>query len=217
MAKKRVHDLAKEFGLQSKVILAFLKARGEFVKSASSTLEPSVVAMIREEFGSRVPSAETSARMESTAKRSPVSFGDIEAALAGSPYSLPNEQRAYIEETFLPIVSALQERVSIARNLISAAGRQSLGRINRTSEIYESNKIEGLGPDLATTSRLLAEYSLDEQVGATVAQDAIQRCIDAEPKVRDVIGLGAARYSPKSSVLTRSALSPRVTSANCMN
>jgi translation initiation factor IF-2 len=44
VAKVRVHELAKEFGVESKVILATLKDMGEFVKSASSTIEaPSYV------------------------------------------------------------------------------------------------------------------------------------------------------------------------------
>jgi translation initiation factor IF-2 len=41
--KARVHELAKEFGLESKVVLAKLNEIGEFVKSASSTVEPPVV------------------------------------------------------------------------------------------------------------------------------------------------------------------------------
>ena len=40
MAKVRVHELAKELGVESKVVLAKLGEMGEFVKSASSTVEP---------------------------------------------------------------------------------------------------------------------------------------------------------------------------------
>ena len=39
MAKTRVHELAKELGVESKVVLEKLKEMGEFVKSASSTIE----------------------------------------------------------------------------------------------------------------------------------------------------------------------------------
>ncbi|WP_171058338.1 translation initiation factor IF-2 N-terminal domain-containing protein, partial [Modestobacter altitudinis] len=35
--KARVHELAKELGIDSKTVLAKLKEQGEFVKSASST------------------------------------------------------------------------------------------------------------------------------------------------------------------------------------
>ncbi|MCW2608159.1 MAG: infB, partial [Frankiales bacterium] len=37
--KARVHELAKELGLESKAVLSWLKDNGEFVKSASSTIE----------------------------------------------------------------------------------------------------------------------------------------------------------------------------------
>ena len=48
MAKLRVYELAKELGVESKQLLAHLKEQGEFVRSASSTIEPPVVRKIRE-------------------------------------------------------------------------------------------------------------------------------------------------------------------------
>ena len=42
MVKKRVYELAKEFGVDSKTVLERLKSMGEFVKSASSTVEAPV-------------------------------------------------------------------------------------------------------------------------------------------------------------------------------
>ncbi|HKJ11687.1 MAG TPA: translation initiation factor IF-2 [Ornithinimicrobium sp.] len=48
MAKVRVYELAKELGVESKQLLAHLKEQGEFVRSASSTIEPPVVRKIRE-------------------------------------------------------------------------------------------------------------------------------------------------------------------------
>ncbi len=41
--KLRVHELAKQLGVTSKELLATLKEEGEFVKTASSTIEPPVV------------------------------------------------------------------------------------------------------------------------------------------------------------------------------
>ncbi|MFI9117828.1 translation initiation factor IF-2 [Streptomyces bikiniensis] len=43
MAKVRVYELAKEFGVESKVVMAKLQELGEFVRSASSTIEAPVV------------------------------------------------------------------------------------------------------------------------------------------------------------------------------
>ncbi|MEP7016709.1 MAG: translation initiation factor IF-2 [Actinomycetota bacterium] len=50
MAKVRVYELAKELGVESKILLNHLKENGEFVRSASSTIEPPVVRKIRETF-----------------------------------------------------------------------------------------------------------------------------------------------------------------------
>jgi len=53
--KARVHELAKELGVESKVVLAKLKEMGEFVKSASSTVEAPVARRLREVFASAQP------------------------------------------------------------------------------------------------------------------------------------------------------------------
>ncbi|WP_434743263.1 translation initiation factor IF-2 [Micromonospora sp. SH-82] len=59
--KARVHELAKELGVESKTVLAKLKDMGEFVKSASSTVEAPVARRLRNAFaasaGSPAPAA----------------------------------------------------------------------------------------------------------------------------------------------------------------
>ncbi|WP_433532012.1 translation initiation factor IF-2 [Micromonospora sp. CA-263727] len=59
--KARVHELAKELGVESKTVLAKLKEMGEFVKSASSTVEAPVARRLRNAFvasgGAGAPSA----------------------------------------------------------------------------------------------------------------------------------------------------------------
>jgi hypothetical protein len=52
--KVRVHELAAELGWTSRQLLAELCRRGEFVKSAASTLEAPVVRAIRREFAAAV-------------------------------------------------------------------------------------------------------------------------------------------------------------------
>ncbi|MGH3642667.1 MAG: translation initiation factor IF-2, partial [Mycobacterium sp.] len=51
--KARVHELAKELGVTSKEVLARLSEQGEFVKSASSTVEAPVARRLREALGSK--------------------------------------------------------------------------------------------------------------------------------------------------------------------
>ena len=52
MAKVRVYELAKEFGVESKAVMAKLESMGEFVRSASSTIEAPVVRKLKEAFSS---------------------------------------------------------------------------------------------------------------------------------------------------------------------
>src|ERR1700753_4186443 len=50
VAKVRVYELAKEFGVESKSVMAKLEEMGEFVRSASSTIEAPVVRRLKEAF-----------------------------------------------------------------------------------------------------------------------------------------------------------------------
>ena len=52
MAKVRVYELAKEFGVESKVVMTKLEEMGEFVRSASSTIEAPVVRKLKESLNS---------------------------------------------------------------------------------------------------------------------------------------------------------------------
>ena len=53
MAKVRVYELAKEFGVESKAVMDQLKEMGEFVRSASSTIEAPVVRRLKEAFSAK--------------------------------------------------------------------------------------------------------------------------------------------------------------------
>ncbi|MFT4081963.1 MAG: translation initiation factor IF-2 N-terminal domain-containing protein, partial [Nocardioides sp.] len=68
MAKTRVHELAKEFGVESKFVLEKFKEMGEFVKSASSTIELPAEMRFRKEIG---PTLATSAPAEAAPAAQP--------------------------------------------------------------------------------------------------------------------------------------------------
>jgi translation initiation factor IF-2 len=55
VAKVRVYELAKEFGVESKAVMARLQEMGEFVRSASSTIEAPVVRRLKEAFAAQGP------------------------------------------------------------------------------------------------------------------------------------------------------------------
>jgi translation initiation factor IF-2 len=57
VAKTRVHELAKEFGVESKFVLEKFKEMGEFVKSASSTVELPAEMRFRKEVGESLKAA----------------------------------------------------------------------------------------------------------------------------------------------------------------
>ncbi|MBA4101500.1 MAG: translation initiation factor IF-2 [Arthrobacter sp.] len=57
MAKVRVHELAKELGITSKDAVTKLQELGEFVRSASSTIEAPVVRKLRNAFPDAAPKA----------------------------------------------------------------------------------------------------------------------------------------------------------------
>src|SRR5687767_15412103 len=88
--KARVHELAKEFGVDSKTVLAKLKEQGEFVKSASSTVEAPVARRIREAFaasgdagnGAAAPAAKPAPAAEPAAPAAPAPAAAAPAAAA---------------------------------------------------------------------------------------------------------------------------------------
>ncbi len=69
MAKVRVYELAKEFGVESKAVMAKLQEMGEFVRSASSTIEAPVVRRLKDEFGSRVQAGNGATKTAAPARR----------------------------------------------------------------------------------------------------------------------------------------------------
>ena len=88
MAKVRVYELAKELGLESKELLAKLQEVGEFVRSASSTVEAPVVRKLMEKFPDMKP-VEAAPEKPKAAKKAPAkkaaagpSQEEIDAAIA---------------------------------------------------------------------------------------------------------------------------------------
>ena len=68
MAKVRVYELAKEFGVESKVVMAKLQDLGEFVRSASSTVEAPVVRKLIDSIQAESGGAKSAARSVSPAR-----------------------------------------------------------------------------------------------------------------------------------------------------
>ncbi|MFC7878532.1 translation initiation factor IF-2 N-terminal domain-containing protein, partial [Isoptericola sp. NPDC057391] len=71
MAKIRVHELAKQLGVESKTLLADLKSAGEFVRSASSTLEAPVERAMRDKYKDAAPASSVAPASKAEQKPAP--------------------------------------------------------------------------------------------------------------------------------------------------
>ncbi|MDT0402301.1 MULTISPECIES: translation initiation factor IF-2 [Streptomyces] len=71
MAKVRVYELAKEFGVESKAVMAKLQELGEFVRSASSTIEAPVVRKLTDAFQQGGGSGKSAAKPGAPRKAAP--------------------------------------------------------------------------------------------------------------------------------------------------
>ncbi len=80
MSKVRVHELAKELGVSSKDVLAKLQELGEFVKSASSTVEAPVVRKLREAMPAAAPADAPAPAKKAPAKKAAAAAPVAEAA-----------------------------------------------------------------------------------------------------------------------------------------
>ena len=84
MSKVRVHELAKQLGMESKVVLAKLQEMGEFVRSASSTVEAPVVRRLIEMYPDAKPAEE----------KKPVKKAAVKKAAAKAPKEVNPELAA---------------------------------------------------------------------------------------------------------------------------
>ena len=95
MAKVRVYELAKELGLDSKELLTKLQEVGEFVKSASSTVEAPVVRKLMEKFPDMKPAesapVKKAAAKKAVPKKPEPTQAEIDAAIAQLDESTRNQ------------------------------------------------------------------------------------------------------------------------------
>jgi Fic family protein len=114
--------------------------------------------------------------------------------LVGSPYLLPSEGRAREQ------VRVLLERENRARERLAGAQRalrrmnleSATNRYQATREIYESNAIEGLGPDLQGTWQIL-ESDIARRLDASFNAQLLAKSITADADMNAVLGLHGAR------------------------
>jgi translation initiation factor IF-2 len=82
VAKVRVHELAKQLGMESKEVLAKLQELGEFVRSASSTVEAPVVRKLVALYPDAKPKEEAKPVKKAAAKKTAAKKGEANPELA---------------------------------------------------------------------------------------------------------------------------------------
>jgi len=100
VSKVRVYELAKELGLESKELLAKLQEVGEFVRSASSTVEAPVLRKLMDKFPELTPSQDAPKAKKAPAKKAaakkeaakPLSVEDLPLELQEAAKKLVAEQ-----------------------------------------------------------------------------------------------------------------------------
>lgn len=138
--KLRVHELAAELGWTSRQLLAELNDRGEFVKSAASTLEAPVVRAIRRDFAPTPapPHEEDVYRPESygrsssatAADKADESFGEAVRRVKSRSPSSPSAPRQ--SKWTPPVLAALLEEVVAERGSSpSSRDRKEAQRLHR--------------------------------------------------------------------------------------
>ncbi|TCC66158.1 translation initiation factor IF-2 [Kribbella pittospori] len=125
MAKVRVYELAKELGVTSKVVLTRLNDMGEFVRSASSTIEAPVVRRLAEEFEKNPPkkrAAKKAAASTSAAPQATAPVAPAEPAKKAAPAAPAERPAPAPKSTPAPVAEAtVSEKAEAAPAPVKAA------------------------------------------------------------------------------------------------
>lgn len=147
MPKARVYELAKQFGVDSKTVLAKLKDMGEFVKSASSTVEAPVVRKLTAAFGEAQSSQSTdtstqeaSAPAKKTSRKPAAKSAAAGTKAAARPASDEDASSDKTDKSDKPaapspraaVARAAMSSVNPAANKAAAAGEKAAAAKPRT-------------------------------------------------------------------------------------
>ena len=187
MAKTRVHDLAKEYGMTSKEMLGHLADMKIPAKSASSTLEDAYVSMVRKQLkpilDARAAEIEAEKRAEAEAK---AEEERIEAERA------EEERRRKAEE----------ERRRRAEE-------ERLAAEKKAKEEAEKNRVRDTAPkSVPSFSSLLDQIAQQEQVLKHQAEEAAQKKAESKGSRGGKRGSGRGGESRQSAAPAASGNAP---------
>jgi len=170
MAKTRVHDLAKEYGMASKEMLDYLAEMKIPAKSASSTLEDAYVSIVRKKLkpvlDARAAEIEASKRAEKEAVAEQARVAAEQAEKDRIEAEKRREKERAEEERKRAAAEAARKKAEEER---AAAERKA-------AEEAERNRVKDTAPKVAQSfTSLLDQIAQQEQVLKQQAEEAAQK------------------------------------------
>ena len=154
MSKVRVYELAKELGVESKVVLAKLAELGEFVRSASSTVEAPVVRKLKDAMPP-APAAEAKPKRATKKAAAPK-----KAAVKKAPAKKAAVKKAAPAKKRTPN-AAFMKAMTPSAALAAIVGSTAIPRTEVTKKVWEyikKNKLQ----DAANKRMINADAKLKE-------------------------------------------------------
>ncbi len=149
MAKKRVHELAKELGLENKDLISHLERLGITVKSHASTLEDNEIERVKEDLQATSPRQIVEERIKTTVIRRRAVRTPVEAAPAEEV--LEEEEEKQVVEKATPSVSPKKETDPAATETTEAKkAKTEPPAIQLVASVAEAKKEEPLAAEGTT-------------------------------------------------------------------
>ena len=203
MAKTRVHDLAKEYGMTSKEMLGHLADMKIPAKSASSTLEDAYVSMVRKQLkpilDARAAEIEAEKRAEAEAK---AEEERIEAERA-------EKQRIEAEKRREAERAEEERRRKAEEERRRRAEEERLAAEKKAKEEAEKNRVRDTAPkSVPSFSSLLDQIAQQEQVLKRQAEEAAQKKVESKGSRGGKRGSGRGGESRQSAAPAASGNAP---------
>ncbi|WP_455138586.1 translation initiation factor IF-2 [Thermophilibacter sp.] len=197
MAKTRVHDLAKEYGISSKEMLGHLADMKIPAKSASSTLEDAYVSMVRKKLKPILEAHAAEIEAQKRAEEEARAEEERKAAEKAEAERLAAEQRREAER------AEEERRRAAAEEARKKAEAEKAEAERKAAEEAEKNRVHDNAPkSIPSFTSLLDQIAQQEEILKKQAEENAQK--KAAEKGR---GRGRSE-SPRSAGSHRAAAAP---------
>lgn len=174
MAKVRVYELAQELGVDSRTLMERLGELGEWVRSASSTIEPQTVRRLRLTYPPSAPP--------------PIHTGRTEPPGAAAPQPWHRPAMRYVPPR-TPRTSRSRPSATDTSEAVAIFGEDAVRRTSQTHDGTRTNFSDGYG--LPWQSRIISHGTFTEFVGAGLDSwdaELADQCLLADLRPIDLSG-----------------------------